>query len=1067
MTKTASRRGSALLIVLGMLSFMIISAIAFSAYMRYSRLPSSYLRRTDAARMLVRSAVARAIDEIDHALANNPHPGLGTETVDGTRHNYWKHRVFFGQRTTVSEENTAPVLTLEGLAYIPPPLVNDARYYSRRTPTAGWKSFGFDAGRYAYCALDVSDYFDINRLQADVARSSASNRRISLAQCFENATHTSPGSGAESWDTFMEGFRKVNDDTGEMTWGSIVPLVSLADLNLALYDKGGDSGVGGLSSPWCKYVWNQGDGFYDSMDDTTLEKFRNMTFLTDGLFTDPNGDSEAAKKDNGSDYDELYDLTYEQPFQASMTKKNANTTIRSVLTSGGRALVRLSDSLPKIGLLALLDYLDEDRVPLSLALPTVERVPMCCGIKPGFTDLQLKVNSVVSKVCRDDLCKTEWTQGAMQPEGTTETVYQKISYAIDPQGLQGLQGGVKALYAYPFAHEDGITGDKFTIDGRMSVFFSLDDKPVRLRTSNAERTTDVLHLTESFMNDKGVNGNGIINVPFDQAQFTPKQIDENPEDAVQEVVLGTKLAQGIGPSLAADQHPIMTITYRWNIVWKKLPNVGTVPTYTTRDQAAANTAESALELIAAHCGIPPIGADGAPVQAYMNDTSFLNLIKDGKGESVSLKVAFWTRVKDRDGKTVDLVPATVADDKTFNRIVNTDFPGWNKYCGQSWPLMKFDTDGLGFTYSVESLDKLSTAASGKLVPSAVMIDDPRFNAAPESWYTCSDVSASEWVKNNGAEGRDGDIFMATSDRGYLQSIYELAFLTRFSSLESRGDSELGSYKTPQDSDRVSFNAKGNDIRNEHLMWRTYSPFKTDNGDWDDFEGCGFTSAGTGFKVNPYSDSTNVIMSAFANTPVDWHCAATNAPTESRYEDFASLSAAEFNKKYAWNAYSSVQNNRISYDDLRAVASRLMSGVRNGRTENQDDAKNNTIPDCDYKDWLDVWEGLGWYDRSGDNSLAGHQLSGNSAYLWTADRKFLYGFWRECFAVRQQMFLVFVRAEPMMMGGGAMGRLPPQLGGRAVALVWRDPTKTVATATGKDNNPGYPHKTRILFYKQLD
>ena len=41
---SSSRRGSALLIVLGMLSFMIVSAVAFSVYMRMSRAPSSFLR---------------------------------------------------------------------------------------------------------------------------------------------------------------------------------------------------------------------------------------------------------------------------------------------------------------------------------------------------------------------------------------------------------------------------------------------------------------------------------------------------------------------------------------------------------------------------------------------------------------------------------------------------------------------------------------------------------------------------------------------------------------------------------------------------------------------------------------------------------------------------------------------------------------------------------------------------------------------------------------------------------------------------------------------------------------
>ena len=53
----------------------------------------------------------------------------------------------------------------------------------------------------------------------------------------------------------------------------------------------------------------------------------------------------------------------------------------------------------------------------------------------------------------------------------------------------------------------------------------------------------------------------------------------------------------------------------------------------------------------------------------------------------------------------------------------------------------------------------------------------------------------------------------------------------------------------------------------------------------------------------------------------------------------------------------------------------------------------------------------------------------------------------------------------MMGGGSAKSTPPQLGARAVALVWRDPTKTDET-NGTDRQPN-PHRTRVLFYRQFD
>ena len=74
-------------------------------------------------------------------------------------------------------------------------------------------------------------------------------------------------------------------------------------------------------------------------------------------------------------------------------------------------------------------------------------------------------------------------------------------------------------------------------------------------------------------------------------------------------------------------------------------------------------------------------------------------------------------------------------------------------------------------------------------------------------------------------------------------------------------------------------------------------------------------------------------------------------------------------------------------------------------------------------------------------------------------------------MKQQLFLIFVRAEPMMMGGGAIGQTPPQLGARAVALVWRNPypgSKSYMPENAEElHNANTPHQTRILMYRQFD
>ena len=81
-----TKRGSALLIVLGMFAFMLVSAVAFSMYMRASRAPSSYVRRNAATRQVLKAAVARAIDEVDTAIGNDPFPGVGYNQEIGRAH---------------------------------------------------------------------------------------------------------------------------------------------------------------------------------------------------------------------------------------------------------------------------------------------------------------------------------------------------------------------------------------------------------------------------------------------------------------------------------------------------------------------------------------------------------------------------------------------------------------------------------------------------------------------------------------------------------------------------------------------------------------------------------------------------------------------------------------------------------------------------------------------------------------------------------------------------------------------------------------------------------------------
>ena len=51
----------------------------------------------------------------------------------------------------------------------------------------------------------------------------------------------------------------------------------------------------------------------------------------------------------------------------------------------------------------------------------------------------------------------------------------------------------------------------------------------------------------------------------------------------------------------------------------------------------------------------------------------------------------------------------------------------------------------------------------------------------------------------------------------------------------------------------------------------------------------------------------------------------------------------------------------------------------------------------------------------------------------------------------------------MMGNEGSGKVRPQLGARAMAVVWRDPTES---ADRRGGIPA-PHQTRVLFYRQFE
>lgn len=1065
MKECGSRKGSALLIVLGMLTFLIVSAVGFSAYMRYGRLPSSNLRRAVSGRQLVKAAMVEAIDQLDQAIANNPHPGVGTKSPSGPNRNIWEHRIFMGTNSTARTDaefrNTVSPLCLEALAYIPPPLVNEARYYSRFSPAAEWKSFDFDIGRYAFCAIDVSDYFDINRLFANEKRSSAPDGRISLSYVFEDfksgKDHAGPGeNGAASWDEFMKKFRMVDEKTGEISFDKTYPLISLADFNLAV----GTENIGGITSPFCKYVNTSGsNGFYNDGQNNSGNNaakdaealLPRITFVTDGLF--PKTDYSNASQ--GTIYD-ITDSKYQlfDPAELSEYKSN-DGTLAEILGSknfkGDKGFQEtINRYLSRLGCVALYDYLDVNSSPLSVALPTVERFPMICGVQPKISGAKFGIiKETEPNGDAGDESKDAYPNAT--PAGENQREVRKIvRYKIDVAQLsQGFRGAkVNALTLFPFPRSVG-EHEKFKIDGRMSFFFSSEKMNLRTGRSmmkNSEES-DLVHLPKDIKETAYDKDRGMVNIKFEEKAYAPKDVIRE-EDALEKHTFDI-LDDHEAIVKAFEEIVLLEVEYKW-IQTAQKDSQGLIMGWTPvlKDVIERADPKDIEKINNPFCVVKANGEKDPD----FNSSKLKEFVSGNAGKEVYLNCAAWLRVKQDSGekKVVDMVPACLYDDNIQNNTEIESIADYNLEFGDAaFPLLKFNT-GVSFVFTINELEKMASRKDGDEmnVSKSVIVADPRYNHAPEEWFDLNaELECDAWLQNCrvGDGDRDGDIFMAVSDAGYLQSIFEIAFLPRITDLNKNGDIYKSKNFRIEKTDKTELAGSFDDTLNKDIAWRTYDPFVADA---DSFLDMPFVSEGNGFKVNPYSDSTNVIMSVFANSPQGWRYASTNlVEGADGYVNHVDLSMLEFNQDYAFNAYASEPGAKIDWECLEEVAGKFINALRSN-------------PD---KKWDEVFCDLGWLDGD-EKNLCGVNLN-SDATLWEVDKKFLYGFWKDCFAVKQQLFLVFVRAEPTMRGSSASGHTPPQLGGKAVALVWRDPT--IPENSTPQNGRATPHKTRVLFYKQFE
>ena len=1015
-----ARRGSALLIVLGMLSFMVVSAVAFSIFMRQGRLPSSFLRQRILARQLVKAGLSHAMSDIDAAIGDDPYPNeyrvpktgaggageyLGSvyNWPNNSNRNYWRGRVFMGvsgdgyqdDDNNTHLKNTVSTFPLEGLAYIPPPLVNTVRYWARRSPAATWKGLDYDSGRYAFTAVNVSDYLDINRLKANVMRDSTSENRISLGYLFENDAHT--GWGALTPKAFDKKMKDLAD-------GEFGRLVSLADYNLALSsDAGGPLAGCGFTSPFCEFIKSPPSGaeFYTDENQAKMQKF-----ITDSWYPGSNTTeivlSDSEKPVFKSDGKGIRDLP------AGLLALMKDGTVSPVWNKI-KAYLNIAERA------ALRDYVDEDDIPTSLALPTIERTPQLVGLMVKPFGFQPKITELEAQ--------TENSYGGDQNKRATKRVWKL-------EGFQNPQAIMQGAAVFPFKRTSGLSGNtSFPVQVLVKAYLVEEG---RAFTKTRVEANDKCAYRPTVGNDwkadcgLGSDAVGFISL-FGSGQATVRSgTKEN--DALVDISSITLNSANAGNFT----RPL----FGWITVEQKVVQNGVESWVVVPDETHYDTSR--------------FGEVGSGSIVYLNDQG--QLTAAGEGSALKWQFFVWVRILDGNGNTVDMFPATMLDDQSYNGL-NGDLGPLRVQLGgdaQRLPIVPIAGPA---AFKLDQETFLGTAAghaSGDGDPGETLVaycNDPRFNWAPEDWWFVeggSGVNANEWFNKtkpyrpaDRSDYRQSDLFQFVSNQGYLQSMGEIQFLPLvrrdYNDLTLNNEISGRFFRQGSQYDGVKRTGEGN-AANQDVMWKTRWGFGN-FADWDkggdthDAYRWGVVDGRGGAAVCPYADE-DLFMAALANTPYDYIVA-------SEMEQDADKDL-EQNIDLCFNARSSEA--KLEWDKLKEIAKEMVDRFSSG----------------------DSWEE--WEDWIDDGGIFGQSISD----FHDVDRKFLFSYWKPCFANNQQLFLVFVRAEPTVIGGSSAGHTPSQLGARAVALVWRDPAGIASSSgQGTGSNGQKVHKMRVLFYHQFE
>ena len=977
MTDRSSQRGSALLIVLGFLSFMIISGVSFAIYMRIERQASSNYRHSVTARHLLNASLYRAIDEVDSELRlqrkNPENPSvLEIRKFPESSGDEWQGRVKVSALADEElNEKNAHVLSLEALSYLPPFLVNDVRRYAvfnededSADPYKGakWRTLKrtFDEetiGRYAYVCVNLSDMLDVNQCKAQV-RDSSTNR-VSVGHLF--ATDA----------------QRIEFDTVVAKFGRFFSLQDYYASWWAHKDKKDKA-----SSPFHAYL-----------KDGNMTVFNNAAALEKVFCTDSIVKPEPT---NGI----ACNIVLSQPFEdVLLNNPKPDITSLAFKTERGnkpfwRALQETVDgvtwNLTREQMMTALikDYIDPDPVPTQLSMPCVEMVPMISQIVINRDIMKAQVFDKIIPSAGPGLPETRQYGVRLINQNTMSAgrfpLYVEVVWPFKYFELRSLPSfKVRGVWCFKIVKSSLNTHSPELLTG--SYQFELDSADADLLSSSFSQTAIFANQDKCYRN---------VQLLFDA-----------PTPAQNEVLL--------------------------------------------------------------------LKEDGSAVSS-----SF------APGDSIRVACTMWLQVVTTYNgveRVVDQVPC-MADDPTLTRVPALAL--WKA----STPKLYFQTDGVPVNTLASRVGQFIEYQANN----SLECPDPRFNYNAINWIgsTAASGTTDEQMNQSTRDmladgtGRDRDLFMSVSDTGVLQSPGELGYIIR----PYNWDVSYGVTVDFAVQNKVSAMSASN--RDKDAMFRTFrlydhsSSLKKDD-IYENFFCAEADGILKGARVNPLSDLPEVLEAAIWNTPIDYWFASTNTTAALKKDQTFNQSVMHFNNDITkWEAFRDAWA-----DALDAVTPKV-----------------NKAWSLSISDYYGDWTYFRWYsdDAARRSIFSGFMLDNP---LHEIDRKMLYSFSLESFSDRQQLFLFFLRAEATSpsFGSGPNSGMRSLAGGRAVALVWRDPyprgySKSndkyinpagvmVNKATG--NNAWYPrnglispwdqydynsgnqtryngyHDTRILFFKQLD